>query len=168
VIDIRPGRADDVAHLDRLLRLLADTLGDLGDHRSTVETLRRDGFGAEPLFRFLLAWPVTEISGRETPPAIGACVYLADYSTSRGSAGVYILDLVVTPEWRGTGVGLELLGAAAAQGRERWNADYLILAVDRANEAAHRFYRRHGFSVDEKSNVMTLDGIDRLLPPSRH
>ncbi|MDH3295777.1 MAG: GNAT family N-acetyltransferase, partial [Acidimicrobiia bacterium] len=142
-----------------------ETLGDLDHHRSTAESLRRDGFGPSPLFSSLLAWPRSvggsghgRSAGQE---AVGACVYLPDYSTTRAQSGVYILDLVVVPALRGSGVGLELMGAAAEAGRRRWNADYVILAVARTNLGAQRFYQRHGFVVDETSQVMTLQ-LDRL------
>ena len=157
-VAIRPGTIDDVAHIARLLRLLADSLDGLDDHRSTAETIQRDGFGRSPLFHTFLAEPADGVGD-----PIALCVYLADYSTTRARAGVYVLDLVVDPNWRGSGVGLDLLRTVAEAGRRKWDADYLILSVDTANHRARRFYQRHGMVIDEKSNVMTLDGLASFL-----
>ena len=155
-IDIRPVGPGDVDQLDRLLRVLADHVGALNSHRSTPETLLQDGFGSAPMFSALLAWP-------PSGDALGACVYLPDYSTWRGRPGVYILDLVVAPDRRGSGLGLELMAAAAQDGRDRWNAEYLILSVARTNDGARRFYERNGFTVDNYVDVMTLEQLDPLL-----
>ena len=155
-VEIRRGTSADAEEVARLLRLLADSLDGLEDHRSTAETIRRDGFGHSPLFSTLVARPVEETD------LVGLCVYLADYSTTRGRAGVYVLDLVVTPEWQGRGIGLDLLRAVAKEGQDRWDATYLILSVAKTNVAARRFYLRHGLTVDMKSDIMTLDGMQSL------
>jgi ribosomal protein S18 acetylase RimI-like enzyme len=155
-VEIRPGASADAEDVARLLRLLADSLGGLEHHRSTAESIRRDGFGRSPLFSTFLAHPVGDTD------LVGLCVYLADYSTTRGRAGVYILDLVVAPEWQGRGIGLELLRAAASDGQARWDAAYMILSVAQTNVAARRFYRRQGMKVDVKSDIMTLDGLQSL------
>ena len=167
---IEPGTIDDVDELDRLVGLLADSLGERDGYRSTPRTFRRYGFGERRLFSTLLAWP--SVSGfdagarsrksanlegvSETKPrsACGACVYLPDYSTWRARPGVYILDLIVEPDWRRFGVGLELLHQATRRGYDEWDADYVILAVDHANTGAIRFYQRNGFTLSEKTGVM--------------
>lgn len=161
---IRPGRVDDVHELWRLVGLLADHLDDQDSYRSTPESFAHYGFGARPAFETLLAH--TNVAGVDVAPdegAIGACVYLPDFSTWLARPGVYILDLVVEPEHRGRGIGAALLAAAARRGREQWDADYAILAVDRVNHQAVRFYEREGFDVDDNSRVMIRRGLDDLL-----
>jgi ribosomal protein S18 acetylase RimI-like enzyme len=58
-----------------------------------------------------------------------------------------LVDLVVLPEFRGRGVGDELMAAVEAEGRARGVAA-LDLAVVAPNEGARRFYERHGFRAD--------------------
>ena len=157
---IRPGRAGDEHELWRLVGLLADHLDDQNRYRSTPETFSRYGFGDRPMFETLLA----HADEAETDAAaFGACVYLPDFSTWLAQPGVYILDLVVEPEHRGRGIGSALLAQAARRGRDQWDADYLLLAVDRVNHHAVRFYEREGFEAADDSRIMIRRGLDDLL-----
>jgi len=161
---IRPGRADDVHELWRLVGLLADHLDDQDRYRSTPESFAHYGFGARPMFETLLAH--TDVAGADLGPdvgAVGACVYLPDFSTWLARPGVYVLDLVVEPGHRGRGIGAALLAEATRRGREQWDADYVILAVDRVNHQAVRFYEREGFDADDRSRVMIRRGLGDLL-----
>ena len=55
-------------------------------------------------------------------------------------------ELYVERELRGTGVADELLDVALVVARDqKLPLDRLVLDVDRSNERARRFYRRHGF-----------------------
>lgn len=54
------------------------------------------------------------------------------------------LAVFVAPEYRGAGVGTELLGALLAAGRER-GLPAVVLSVERSNTAAIRLYRGFGF-----------------------
>lgn len=159
-VTIRLGEADDIHELWRLVGLLADHLDDQHRYRSTPESFARYGFGERPMFETLLAHDGLGSSGVE---AIGACVYLPDFSTWLARPGVYILDLVVEPEHRGRRIGSALVTEAARRGREQWDADYLILSVDRVNHHAMRFYEREGFEADDHSRVMIRRGLDDLL-----
>lgn len=154
-ITIRPGTVDDVDELWRLVGMLADHLGDQHRYRSTPESFARYGFGPRPMFETVLA--IDEAKGT----VVGACVFLPDFSTWLARPGVYILDLVVEPDYRSRTIGSALLAEATRHGQEQWDADYLILAVDRDNHHAVRFYEREGFEADDHSRVMirlSLDG----------
>ncbi len=63
-----------------------------------------------------------------------------DQTTERG----LIHDLFVRPAYRGQNVGSRLLTEAERQLAEE-NVDAVSLEVLAANEAARRFYRRHGY-----------------------
>lgn len=55
-------------------------------------------------------------------------------------------ELYVAPEHRGTGLADELMDAAFTCARAQdLPLDRLVLDVDRANDRARAFYRRHGF-----------------------
>ena len=159
---VRPGRIDDAAELWRLVGLLADHVDDRHRYHSTPESFAHYGFGARPLFETLLAFEgpsVEPIDDDGSHEAIGACVYLPDFSTWQARPGVYILDLVVEPDHRGRGIGSALLADATRRGRKGWDADYVILAVDRSNEGAIRFYEREGFESDDHGRVMIRRGL---------
>jgi ribosomal protein S18 acetylase RimI-like enzyme len=56
-------------------------------------------------------------------------------------------EIFVHPDYRGTGVGDELMEAAISLGREQdLPLDRMVLDVDRANRRAQAFYERYGFT----------------------
>jgi len=77
----------------------------------TREAIHRDGFGPARVFEALIA----EQGGR----AVGFALFFPNYSTWEGSAGLYIEDLFVAEEARGTGAGRALLAACARIAHER-------------------------------------------------
>ena len=153
---VAAGRQEDAPEIHRLVGLLAESLSDSDRYRSSPASIGRHGFGPHRFFHSFLAWPGS--GGRP----VGTCLFLPDYSTWRAGPGVHILDLVVEAAWRGRGVGLELMTAAAVYGRDHWGADYLILSVDRANAGAIRFYHGNGFVSDDHNRVMVRHGLDDL------
>lgn len=58
-----------------------------------------------------------------------------------------VVEIVVAPEQRGTGVGRALMDAAEQEARDR-GVDALDLMVAGPNDAARRFYERLGFRAD--------------------
>jgi ribosomal protein S18 acetylase RimI-like enzyme len=74
----------------------------------------------------------------------GMVIYYADFSTHRGEPGLYIQDLYVTPDARGSGLARELV--AATLRHQTWGARYITLGVSPANAAALRFYAKTGFT----------------------
>ncbi|MFW6004370.1 MAG: N-acetyltransferase family protein [Halodesulfurarchaeum sp.] len=73
-------------------------------------------------------------------------VFLLPESLSFIWDGAVLNELYVLPEFRGEGLGGELVSAALDVAREQdLPLDRLLLDVDRANERARAFYERHGF-----------------------
>lgn len=66
-----------------------------------------------------------------------------DYMALRGPAGV-LQDIVVEPEFRGRGVGRQLLEAAVAELATR-GAPRVVLSTAERNETAQRLFARAGF-----------------------
>ena len=100
---IRRAGAADTATLTVLIEELnADQHEPTG--QVTEESVRRDGFGAQPEFYTLLA----ELDGEP----VGYALYHPSWSTEVGERGFYIYDLYVRAQARGHGAGRALMAAA--------------------------------------------------------
>jgi len=120
----------------------------------TPEAILRDGFGARPVFEALIA----EQAGR----AIGFALFFPNYSTWEGRPGLYVEDLFVAEEARGTGAGVALLAALARIAHERdWRR--IDLSVLDWNPA-RAFYSAHGMAHQSEwlPYRMEADAIARL------
>lgn len=82
---------------------------------------------------------------RDAGSIVGMVNVLFTVSTALGERVVLLEDMVVAPGARGGGTGSQLLSHAIewarAQGCKR-----ITLLTDRTNQAAQRFYARHGFT----------------------
>ncbi|PWW64622.1 GNAT family N-acetyltransferase [Actinokineospora spheciospongiae] len=101
----------------------------------TAEQLRATLFGESPA----LFGHVAEVGGE----VVGCALWFLNFSTWRGTHGIYLEDLYVRPTERGGGLGKALLTALAeecvARGYQR-----LEWAVLNWNEPAIGFYRSIG------------------------
>ena len=167
---IRPARPDDVPELLAMIRELADYERSLPEVLATEEHLLRTLFAETPaVFAHVAEQPAGE-PGTEGRLA-GMAIWYLSYSTWLGNHGLYLEDLFVRPEHRGTGTGRALLEALAGICVERgyprlewWVLDW--------NTPAHGFYRSIGARSMDEWTVWRLDGdaLDRLGeggPPSR-
>ena len=102
---VRPVRPDDVPAVVGLVRELADYEKALHEARLTEEQLTGVLFGESPA----LFGHVAEIDGH----VVGVALWFLNFSTWRGTHGVYLEDLYVQPGHRGTGLGRELLRTLA-------------------------------------------------------
>ena len=88
--------------------------------------------------------------------AVAACVVCYAISTSRGGIVAKLDDVTVDAGWQGRGVGGAMLDALAAHLVER-GVTRIDTACHRSNEAAWRFYARHGFrTLDEERLARVL------------
>ncbi len=72
-------------------------------------------------------------------------VTLAGYYVAlAGVDELHLLNITVAPEWQGQGLGLGLLHAVSALGRDR-GLSQLFLEVRESNHRARALYRRFGF-----------------------
>lgn len=148
---IRSGAASDAPYIAQMLGHLAQELGDGSDFASNTETIRNHGFGETPLFSTLIAETI------QNKP-VGFALYFPHFSTTRGKPGVYIQDLWVEPEMRGSGLGARLLCCVAERAGSEWEAAYLMLSVHEHNHDAERFYQRLGLQSVGGSRPMSLAG----------
>ena len=135
MITIRPAAAADADILLELIDALADYEKLDRPDADARARLRRDGFGAQPLFRAYLG----EIDGR---PVAYAITYRT-YSSFLARPTLFLEDLFVLPEARGRGLGGAILRHLVEEavrddcGRMEW-------VVLHWNQLAIDFYERLG------------------------
>jgi GNAT superfamily N-acetyltransferase len=112
---------------------------------ATPEDYRKWGWGKDSIFKVLLA----ENTGREGPRHVGLALYYFTFSTWTGLPTLWLEDLFVPEELRGSGIGSALLKRLAkialdkGCGRMEWTVlDW--------NEPSRKFYYSLGAkSMDE-------------------
>ena len=102
---VRPIRPADVPAVVGLVRELAEYEEAPDEARMTEEQLHAALFGDSPA----LFGHVAESGGQ----VVGMAVWFLNFSTWRGTHGVYLEDLYVRPQHRGSGLGRELLRTLA-------------------------------------------------------
>jgi len=140
---------DDAPALFDLLQQLARDLGKEQDFRGSVASLVAYGFASPPAFEAIIAWR------GKTP--LGFILYFREFSTWRGSPGIYVQDLFVSAGARGARVGQKLTAAAIEQGRQQ-GASYMRLSVHGGNDQAFGFYRSLGFKSASNETTLVLEG----------
>lgn len=148
-IRIVPGRAEDVPVILSLIRALADYEKLSHQCVATEADLERWLFGGRPIAEVLIAW------AEETP--VGFALFFHNFSTFLGRPGLYLEDLFVVPEWRGRGVGRQLLSRVARVATERGCGRFEWTVLD-WNEPAIAFYRRMGAVMLDDWRVCRVTG----------
>ena len=151
---IRPATVADVALLRTMIRELAEFEHELDRVEIQEEDLARDGFGANPNFRALIA----EWDGK----AAGYALFFDYYSTWVGR-GLFLEDLFVREQFRGRGIGKALLAAVAriAVEERRYGVHWEVLGW---NEKAIEMYKALGAEFrDQWRPVMLTDEALRRL-----
>jgi GNAT superfamily N-acetyltransferase len=160
---IRPATPADIPVILHFIRSLALYEREPDAVEATEADLLRDGFGAHPRFECLIAEESREDrdrqpgDAREQPQPVGFALYFYNYSTWRGRAGVHLEDLFVVPEFRGRGIGKELLARVAARAVEQ-GFDRLRWDVLEWNQPAIDFYRSIGGRFLSEWQIMRLAG----------
>jgi GNAT superfamily N-acetyltransferase len=117
--------------------------------RLTAGQLRAALFSPQPA----LFGHVAEVNG----DIAGVALWFLSFSTWDGVHGIYLEDLFVRPEHRGTGLGRQLLAVLAAE-CVRCGYSRLQWSVLDWNDPAIGFYRRLGGVAMSEWMVFRLDG----------
>jgi GNAT superfamily N-acetyltransferase len=149
MLKIRPATREDAATIVDLITALAIYEREPEAVTATEADILRDGFGATPRFRCVIAeWDCQ---------AAGFALWFYNYSTWQGRPGLYLEDLFVKPEFRGKGIGKALLLFLAKVasdencGRFEWSVlDWNTPAID--------FYESLGAKLHREWLRMRVEG----------
>ncbi len=150
-ITIRPAVADDAETIHAALKTMAVDMGAEAKFVSTVEDVRRHGFGETPAFEVLIAEAGAAFAG--------LCLSFPSFSTWMGEPGLYVQDLFVADAFRGRRIAERLLRATARRGRAR-GAHYMRLSVDVDNLRAQGLYDRLGIRHSRSEQIHMIKGAD--------
>jgi GNAT superfamily N-acetyltransferase len=109
-VTVRPIRPDDVPAVVGLVRELAEYEKAAHEVRLTEEQLTGALFGDSPKLFGHVAVADDGVAGGEV---VGTALWFLNFSTWRGTHGIYLEDLYVQPGHRGSGLGRELLRTLA-------------------------------------------------------
>ncbi len=149
MIGVREAMEGDVSLILSLIRELAEYERLSHEVVATKEGLRECLFGGRRYAEVLIA------EHGETPA--GFALFFHNFSTFLGRPGIYLEDLYVRPEFRGTGIGKELLVhlARLAKGRDCGRLEWWVLDW---NEPSIGFYRRLGAVPMDDWTVYRVSG----------
>jgi GNAT superfamily N-acetyltransferase len=148
---IREARPDDVPTILGFIRELAAYERLPEEARATGAQLHDALFGPDHVASAHLA--VDDATGE----AVGFALWFRNFSTWRGVPGIYLEDLYVRPDQRGSGHGRALLRELAAICVERGYARLEWSVLD-WNEPSIGFYRSLGATSQDEWTVFRLDG----------
>jgi GNAT superfamily N-acetyltransferase len=158
---VRKVRPDDVPTVLRLVRELAAYEKAEHEVRATAEQLTEALFGDAPaLFGHVALTDDGEVAG--------FALWFLNYSTWRGTHGIHLEDLYVSPEHRGTGLGRELLRTLAAECVDR-GFSRLEWSVLDWNTPSIDFYKAAGAVPMDEWTVFRLtdDALTRFAADRR-
>ncbi|GAB3593313.1 GNAT family N-acetyltransferase [Angustibacter peucedani] len=161
---VRDATPDDVPQILALIRELADYERELHQVEATEEHLHAALFPSGDPSSARSHAVVAEVTHHDGQPrVVGMAVYYLTYSTWTGQHGIWLEDLFVQPDQRGSGLGKALLARLAAICVERgyprlewWVLDW--------NEPSIGFYRSLGAVAQDEWTVyrMTGDALQNL------
>ena len=146
---VREARESDLDRIRQLIVDLARYERAAHEVKTTTDQLRVALFGPQPAAYALVAESDNQV--------VGFALYFRNFSTWEGVHGIYLEDLYVMPEYRGSGLGRVLLTSLAGLAVERGYAR-LEWAVLDWNQPAIDFYRSLGAVAMDEWTVYRLSG----------
>ena len=156
---IEEAREKDVPLILQFIRQLAEYEKELARVTATEEILRTTLFGPKPYAEAVIVYVGDE-------PAAFA-IYFFSYSSFTGLPNLYLEDIFVRPNFRGLGVGKELLAFLARRAGER-GCGRMEWAVLNWNESAIGFYEKLGAEPVRDWTIFNLakEEMERLARES--
>jgi len=137
---LRKGNKEDLPRALELIKELAVFERAPLAVTNTVERMEKEGFGAKPIFEFLVAELENTI--------IGISVFYYRYSTWKGQ-NLYLEDLIVTESHRGRGVGKALFEATLEKAKKDGCAQMNWQVLD-WNQPAIDFYNKYDAIIEDE------------------
>ena len=144
---IRPALITDGPAVIALFKDFVDylhSIGDLADYQFDLAKYESDGFGADPAFRGLLAESESRLAGY----LLYSKGYDGDYRRY-----LYVVDIYVQPDFRGKGVGKQLMQSVFDVAR-REHIGRVSWSVHAKNRDAIAFYERLG--AESVSDILEM------------
>lgn len=135
---IRKGEERDLPGVLELIKELAEYEKMPEEVANTVDKMKEDGFGPDPVFGFQVA----EKEGK----IIGTAIYYRKYSTWKGKK-FYLEDLIVTDSERGNKVGKALFEKCFELTKDGGYHSMIWQVID-WNEPAINFYKKYKTEFD--------------------
>ena len=157
-LSIRSATPADISLSGQFIRDLAEYEKLAHEVRFDEAVMAQKLFGPRPFAEVLIG----EIDG--TPQ--GFALFFHNFSTFEGRPGIYLEDLFVRPDARGSGLGKALLGKLAALAVER-DCARLEWSVLDWNTPAIDFYKALGARPMDEWTVYRVDG-DALTDLAAH
>lgn len=148
-LSIRSARAEDIPLIAQFIRDLAEYERLAHEVRFDEAVLQAKLFGPRPYAEVLIG----EIDGEPQ----GFALFFHNFSTFEGKPGIYLEDLFVRPEARGSGLGKALLKRLAALAVER-DCARLEWSVLDWNEPSIQFYLGLGAKAMDEWIIYRVDG----------
>jgi GNAT superfamily N-acetyltransferase len=120
---------------------------------TSEEQMHEDGFGENPIFKFIVAEVNKEI--------VGMALYYWKYSTWKGK-GIYLDDIIVTENHRRKGIG-KLLMDEIIKIAAREKANKLEWQVLDWNEPAINFYKKYNVEFDGEWINCKISGEELVI-----
>ncbi|MDB5709835.1 MAG: family acetyltransferase [Sphingomonas bacterium] len=148
-VTIRDAAPGDVATILRFIRELAEFEREADKVVATEALLHEAMFGDRPVAEAVIA--------ERDSSALGMALFFHNFSTWTGWKGLYLEDLYVTPEARGSGVGAALLRHLAGIALDRGCTRFEWSVLD-WNKRAIEFYRAMGAEAMNEWTVNRVSG----------
>ncbi len=156
---IREGTQHDLPRVLELIMELATYENAAHKVINTVEQLRKDGFGLNPIYGFFVAENERGI--------VGLSLYYWRYSTWKGKR-LFLEDLIVSEKERGSGIGKLLFDRTMRKALEE-NCSGMMWQVLDWNEPAINFYKQYGAKLDDEWTNCSLDRAEiEVLTSAKH
>lgn len=148
-VNIRFAAPEDIGTIHGFILALADYEKLAHEVRADRDVLARHLFGYRPMAEVLIA--------EQDGVAVGFALFFHNFSTFEGRPGIYLEDLFVSPEERGSGAGKALLARLAQLTIER-DCARLEWSVLDWNTPAIDFYRAIGARPMDGWTIQRMDG----------
>ncbi len=146
-INIRFATENDIPIILELIKELA-VYEKLAEEVTADETKLKNTLFGETIFAQVL---IAEYNGK---PA-GHALFFYNYSTFLAKPGIYLEDLFVKPDYRGKGIGKQLLNKLIQVAKEN-NCGRVEWAVLDWNEPAIQFYQNLGAKLMKEWKIFRL------------